>query len=78
MNTTLDCTKRHQEGRERERDNFIEINREHDDTCTNKNYNEGLCVLIQGAIQVLRNADEGGGGSYFTEKALRRCNVQCY
>ena len=32
----------------------------------------------QGDIQVLRNADGGGGGSYFPEKALRRCNVQCY
>ena len=32
--------------RERERYNFIEINRKHDDTCTNKNYNEGLCTWI--------------------------------
>ena len=32
--------------RERERD-IIEINRKHDDTCTNKNYNEVLCGLIQ-------------------------------
>ena len=32
-----------------------------------------------GAIQVLRNADVGGGGSDFQgEKTLRRCNVQCY
>ena len=32
-----------------------------------------------GAIQVLRNADASdGGGSDFPEKALRRCNVQCY
>ena len=31
-----------------------------------------------GAIQVLRHSDGGGGGSYFPEKALRRCNVQCY
>ena len=38
-------------GRERERDNFIEINRRHDDTCTNKNYNEGLCGLIQGGLR---------------------------
>ena len=28
---------------------------------------------------MLRNADGGGGGvSDFLEKALRRCNVQCY
>ena len=33
-----------------------------------------------GAIQMLRNADGGGGGGcqIFREKALRRCNVQCY
>ena len=37
--------------RERERENFIEINRKHDDTCTNKNYNEGLCGLIQGDLR---------------------------
>ena len=36
--------------RERERENFIEINRKHDDTCTNTNYNEGLCGLIQGDL----------------------------
>ena len=34
-----------------ERENFIEINRKHDDTCTNKNYNEGLCGLIQGDLR---------------------------
>ena len=33
---------------------------------------------ILGAIQVLRNADGGGGVSDFLEKALRRCNVYCY
>ena len=40
-------------GRERggERENCIEINRKHDDTCTNKNYNEGLCGLIQGDLR---------------------------
>ena len=40
--------------REREREqiyNFIEINRKHDDTCTNKNYNEGLCGCIQGDLR---------------------------
>ena len=37
--------------RERERENFIEINRKHDDTCTNKNYNEGVCGLIQGDLR---------------------------
>ena len=31
-----------------------------------------------GAIQVLRNADGGGGGQFFRGKALRRCKVQCY
>ena len=31
-----------------------------------------------GAIQVLRNADGGGGCLIFWKKALRRCNVQCY
>ena len=31
-----------------------------------------------GAIQVLRNADGGGGCPIFRKKALRRCNVQCY
>ena len=31
-----------------------------------------------GAIQVLRNADGGGGCQIFWEKALRRCKVQCY
>ena len=35
--------------------------------------------LTKGTIQVLRNADGGGGGCMiFGEKALRRCNVQCY
>ena len=33
--------------REGEREHFIEINRKRDDTCTNKNCNEGLCGLIQ-------------------------------
>ena len=37
--------------RERERYYFFEINRKHDDTCTNKNYNEGLCGLIQGDLR---------------------------
>ena len=37
--------------RERERDNFNEINRKHDDTCTNKNYNKGLCGVIQGDLR---------------------------
>ena len=32
---------------------------------------------VLGAIQVLRNAD-GGGGQIFQKKALRRCKVQCY
>ena len=40
-----------QSQRERDRDNFIEINRKHDDTCTNKKYNEGLCGLIQGDLR---------------------------
>ena len=31
-----------------------------------------------GAIQVLRNAVEGGRVSDFTEKSLRRCTVQRY
>ena len=31
-----------------------------------------------GAIQVLRNADGGGGCQIFQKKALRRCKVQCY
>ena len=35
----------------RERENFIEINRKHDDTCTNKNFNERLCGLIQGDLR---------------------------
>ena len=34
---------------------------------------------VLGAIQVLRNADGGGGrGQIFRKKALRRCKVQCY
>ena len=32
-------------------ENFIEINRKHDDRCSNKNYNEGLCGLIQGDLR---------------------------
>ena len=28
-----------EEREERERENFIKINRKHDDTCTHKNYN---------------------------------------
>ena len=31
-----------------------------------------------GAVQVVRNADGGGGCLIFWGKALRRCNVQCY
>ena len=31
-----------------------------------------------GAIQVLRNADGGGGCHIFWKKALRRCKVQRY
>ena len=43
---------RERERRERrERDHFIVINRKHDATCTNKNYNEGLCGLIQGDLR---------------------------
>ena len=34
--------------------------------------------FILGAIQVLRNADGGGGCQIFREKELRRCKVQCY
>ena len=34
--------------------------------------------VMFGAIQVLRNADGGGGCLIFWKKALRRCNVQCY
>ena len=48
-----------------------------------------LCIIVLwqsskpnkeyfGAIQVLRNADGGGGGLIFWKKALRRCNVQRY
>ena len=29
-------------------------------------------------IQVLGNADGGGGCQIFQKKALRRCKVQCY
>ena len=32
----------------------------------------------QRGIQVLRNADGGGGCLIFWKKALRRCNIQCY
>ena len=38
----------------------------------------GLGLHLLGAIQVLRNADGGGGCLIFWKKALRRCNVQCY
>ena len=31
-----------------------------------------------GAIQVLRNAEGGGGGHIFQKKVLRRCKVQRY
>ena len=34
--------------------------------------------LRLGAIQVLRNADGGGGCLIFWKKALQRCNVQYY
>ena len=39
-----------------------------------------MVVVSLGTIQVLRNADGGGGGgvSDFLKKALRRCKVQCY
>ena len=37
-----------------------------------------MIVLQIGAIKVLRNTDGGGGCLIFWEKALRRCNVQCY
>ena len=37
------------------------------------------CSSLLGAIQVLRNADRGGGGcQLFQKKALRRCKVQRY
>ena len=44
----------------------------------------GICLTLQspavplGAIQVLRNADGGGGCQIFWKKALRRCKVQHY
>ena len=48
--TTSVCFAQKHTVKHRERDNFIEINRKHDDTCTNKNYNKGLCRLIQGDL----------------------------
>ena len=33
---------------------------------------------LLGAIQVLRNADGGGGCQILWKKALLRCKVQCY
>ena len=33
---------------------------------------------VLGAIQVLRNADGGGGCQVFRKIALRRCNIQRY
>ena len=33
---------------------------------------------VSGAMQVLRNADGGGGVKFSGGKALRRCNVQRY
>ena len=33
---------------------------------------------VLGAIQVLRNADGGGGCQIFRKKVLRRCKVQRY
>ena len=33
---------------------------------------------VIGAIQVLRNAEGGGGGQIFQKKALQRCKVQRY
>ena len=40
----------------------------------------GTRHVILLAIQVLRNADGGGGGgvTFSRKKPLRRCNVQCY
>ena len=35
-------------------------------------------ISTSGAIQVLRNADGGGGVRFSGKKALRRCKVQCY
>ena len=35
-------------------------------------------IFSIGAIQVLRNADGGGGFKIFQKKALPRCKVQCY
>ena len=48
---TISEESREEMKRERERDNFIEITRTHDDTCTNTNYNEGLCGLLEGDLR---------------------------
>ena len=36
------------------------------------------CLAYRGAIQVLRNADGGGGCPIFQKKTLRRCKLQRY
>ena len=51
----------------------------HDVICMQAAFYPVFCDFVMGPIQVLRNADGGGGGCLiFWKKALRRCNVQCY
>ena len=47
-------------------------------TCLDEPLLVVFCLVVLGAIQVLRNADGGGGCQFFWGKALRRCKVQCY
>ena len=50
----------------------------HDVICMQAAFYPVFCDFVMGPIQVLRNADGGGGCLIFWKKALRRCNVQCY
>ena len=50
----------------------------HDVICMQAAFYPVFCDFVMGPIQVLRNAEGGGGCLIFWKKALRMCNVQCY
>ena len=47
----------------------------HDVICMQAAFYPVFCDFVMGPIQVLRNADGGGGCLIFWKKALRRCTL---